>query len=446
MHNIEKECLIDFFKMIDNFNYVVMRNADELPFDNYSNDIDILIDQRQYRSVEKEMKKIFLKHGFERVESTSFFGIECYTFYNIQNDIPHSLKIDLFFNIEGGGVQYYKFEDVVKYKTKNPHGIYVFEPKVEGYLTALKTFAAGGKPKEKYRKLFIDNPLEKEHELYLKCPSGTLKNYLYFLDEHKENPKSVSRRKIVLETAYKNFIGNPFAMIKGVVQHYSLEVSRMFKKQYMVVLVGPDGSGKTTMIERLLADSKIVLRSIPERISMFHHRPHLFPNISDIFKKQLTEDEEHVRNFNPHSGKASNKLVSFFKILYYAMDYRLGYLVKILPLQRENKFIVFDRYFFDFIVDQKRSALKVNESLALQIYKFIVPKPNNVFFIKVNPIEAHNRKKELPVHTIKDINDKYDRLTDKFDYFSIIKNDEIDRSYGEFIRKFIICITHEVKV
>ena len=69
-----------------------MRNASELPFDNFSNDIDILIKETSFQSFEYEMKIIFLKHNFKRFEHTKYHGIECYTFYNIENEIFTLLK------------------------------------------------------------------------------------------------------------------------------------------------------------------------------------------------------------------------------------------------------------------------------------------------------------------------------------------------------------------
>jgi len=445
MHKIEKDCLVDFFDTInDKYEYVVLRNADELPYDNFSNDVDILIDVEKYDLFETEMKSVFSRHGFERMERTSFFGIECYTFYNIKNEKAYSLKIDLFFNIEGGGVRYYDFKDIITYKEKNHNGIYVFETKVEAYITALKTFAAGGSLKEKYLSFFNEHTLGQEHYLYQHCPSKSLKKYIGHLIENQESPKVISRKKIVTETLLTNFKSKPLKTIKHIFQHYITELSRMFKKQYMIVLVGPDGSGKTTMIERLMSDSKEILRSIPKRIHVFHHRPHLFPNISDIFKKNISEDELTERTFNPHSGKESNKVGSFIKLLYYAMDYRLGYIMKVMPLQRENKFIIFDRYYFDFIVDQKRSALKISDKIAFSIYYFIIPKPNRVLFIKADPEEAHKRKKELPEEMIKQINDSYEKIAKKYDYFKIIVNDDLEIAYSDFMKAFIVTITEKV--
>ena len=55
MHKVEKDCLVDLFKTItDKYEYVVLRNADELPYDNFSNDVDILIDHDRYDLFEKK--------------------------------------------------------------------------------------------------------------------------------------------------------------------------------------------------------------------------------------------------------------------------------------------------------------------------------------------------------------------------------------------------------
>ena len=61
----------------------------------------------------------------------------CCPFYNIHSSQAYSLKIDLFFNYEGGGVLYYNYEDVIKHKSKNSNGISIFNPKTESYLTVL---------------------------------------------------------------------------------------------------------------------------------------------------------------------------------------------------------------------------------------------------------------------------------------------------------------------
>lgn len=445
MHKVERDCLVDLFNMLnEKFEYVVMRNADELPFDNYSNDVDILIDKNNIKRFEIEMNKTFVKHGFERVERTSFHGIECYTYYNIHNYQVFSLKIDLFFNYEGGGVLYYNYEDVIKFRSKNSNGVSIFEPKTESYLTILKTLAAGGIPKEKYLKEFLKYNLDYKNELLNKCSSSTLKKYILTIINTKECPQHVSRRKIITETLLNNIKNNPFKSLGRLFYHYKTEISRAFKKQYMFVFVGPDGSGKSTLIAKLLENSKLTFCSNTDRFKVFHHRPHILPNIAHIFKKEINEKEEFDLNFNPHSHKQSNPIISFFKLIYYAFDYILGYITIIISMQRKDKFILFDRYFFDFIVDQKRSALRINKSVALLIYKFFIPKPNRVFFIKADANKAYDRKKELPVKSIEDINNNYDLLSKSLNIFDVIKNDNLDKAYNILRVKFIELITIKI--
>ena len=113
-------------------------------------------------------------------------------------------------------------------------------------------------------------------------------------------------------------------------------------------------------------------------------------------------------------------------------------------MQRENKFIIFDRYFFDFIVDQKRSAIKINKSVAILIYKLLIPKPNQVFFIKVDAQKAHDRKKELPVKSIEEINGNYDLLSKSLKNFDVIYNDDLHKAYNKLRVNFIKTISSQM--
>lgn len=448
MTEIERNCLVEFFNSInEKFEYVVLRNADELPYENFSNDIDILIDELNYKNFEKNMKEILVSYGFDRVERTSFHGIECYTFYNINGEI-HSLKIDLFFNVQGGGVKYFDFKDIIKYKEKTNNNIFVLKNEIEYFLTALKTIAAGGKLRETYLNNFIEKSINKDHILYQNLKSKKLFDYLINIKKDKVNPSNINRQLILKEVRAVNWKESKVDTILNNFNHIKNELLRSFTHNYKFVFVGPDGSGKTTLNEKLINESYIKTRAKKERFRIFHHRPHLLPMISEIFKKNKLSNEldnyDHVNN--PHSGKSSNYIVSFIKLMYYTFDYALGFFFKILPLNRQGKFIIFDRYYYDFIVDQERSALKISKSLVKVIYKLFVPKPKRVYFIKVNPIIAHNRKKELTINAINKINNEYDQLVKEFKNFKTIENNDLDIAYNELLKDFIIHTTDKVNI
>ena len=133
-------------------------------------------------------------------------------------------------------------------------------------------------------------------------------------------------------------------------------------------------------------------------------------------------------------------------MLYYVCDYILGYFIKILPLQRQNKFIIFDRYYFDFIVDQKRSAINLNKTLATFFYKVFIPKPNKIFFVSVDSKVAYKRKKELPINVIKNINFEYYNLSKKLKNFDIISNIDLESTKNIVIKKYILLITNQINI
>lgn len=442
MNSTQISCINDFFRQIDGvYKYAVMRNADELPFENHSNDIDILIDRSSYREFEKLMQGIFRMHGFGRVERTSFHGIECYTFFNLAGQKPFSLKIDLFFNIEGGGVLYYTFDKIITYRVKNSNGVYVFGKDVESFITAVKTLSAGGCLKEKYLDDFLKNDFDSDHELYRACPSSKLREYMHEIRVSRKNPSFISRRKIIVETLMQNIRYGCIGAVRRFFYHYKLELGRCFSNNGFVVFVGPDGAGKTSLIERLKNDSRDIFRSPVSRFSINHHRPHLLKNISDLFKKTISEKEVENRINIPHSGRRSGSLVSFFKLVYYAVDYSVGFAIKIYPLRRANSYLIFDRYYYDFIVDQERSAINLSKKICLVIYLFFIPKPCAVFFIRVEPAVAHSRKAELSVGAIRKINTRYEELSTEVKGFVVIDNHDFEKAYEKLLSSYIKAIS-----
>ncbi len=438
MNKVEQKCLISLFNLFnEKFSYVVLRNAEELPLANTSNDIDILVKREQFQEIDLLMKTLMCENGFNRVERTSFHGIECYTFYRIDAEKIYSLKIDLFFHMQGGGAFYLDFNQVIKYRVPNTNGVCVLPNDIEAVLTAMKVIAAGGKLKEQYLSNLINSDIAPNHELIVKLPSKTHREYLISIINNKSNPSVVNRRRVALETLINNFLKQPLKSLGRISYHYYVEFRRLLRKNCMIALVGPDGAGKTSLVEGLMENLRPILRSPKERVCVFHHRPRLLRNIRHIFKKELNEQEFNELNFNPHGGAQSSFIVSAIKLFYYSMDYLIGYLIKVFPLQRKDKIILFDRYFYDFVVDQKRSAIKLPKWFAMLYYKLFIPKPNRVIFIEVDPEEAHRRKQELQVEVIANINDSYNAFTEERNEFFKVRNDELDKAVFELTSHFV---------
>ena len=112
----------------------------------------------------------------------------------------------------------------------------------------------------------------------------------------------------------------------------------------------------------------------------------MLPNIN----KLLTGKSEVISEFNnPHSAKPASMPSSFLRITYYWMDYLLGYWINLRGQIIKGRTIIFDRYFYDFIVDPRRSRLSL-PGWIVGLYLTLTPKPDLIFFLDANADQIFN--------------------------------------------------------
>ena len=80
--------------------------------------------------------------------------------------------------------------------------------------------------------------------------------------------------------------------------------------------------------------------------------------------------------------------------LYIVLDFLIGYYFVIRPLLRKNTVIIYERYYYDILVDQKRYGLIVPLSIRTFANKFI-PVPNTIILLDASGKILHARKGEL---------------------------------------------------
>jgi len=206
-----------------------------------------------------------------------------------------------------------------------------------------------------------------------------------------------------------------------------LKFLKRFSDSLIISFSGVDGAGKTTVIESFKRKLK---ENFGKDVVVLRHRPSILPHLS-YFKYGPKKAKEKLKNSHPREGKNSSRLSSFLRFSYYYLDYLLGH-IYLAILRLRGKTILFDRYYFDFIVDSRRSNIVINSRMAEFLFKF-VPKPHlNVFlFAPVGVIL--NRKKELPADEISMLTDKYlklfDRLNRKYKQrFISIKNIKLNET------------------
>jgi thymidylate kinase len=103
--------------------------------------------------------------------------------------------------------------------------------------------------------------------------------------------------------------------------------------------MGPDGAGKSTLIEKVEHRLDLVFRGTRK----FHLRPYWG-----------SPPKPRPGNTSPHARAPRNALQSMLKIAMWFFDYTLGYLVVISPLKIRSTLVLFDRYFLDITIDPAR--------------------------------------------------------------------------------------------
>lgn len=145
------------------------------------------------------------------------------------------------------------------------------------------------------------------------------------------------RQSLLGKVGQENFL----KVFKYWLGDLSRRINRILKPTgVMVVFLGTDGSGKSTVIAQVREHLAPAFR----RTHYIHLRPHL--------GKKTTANDAPV--IDPHSQPPRSWLASVLKMIYFLFDYVLGYLLKVYPMLIRSTFVVFDRYYHDLLVDSKR--------------------------------------------------------------------------------------------
>ncbi len=170
--------------------------------------------------------------------------------------------------------------------------------------------------------------------------------------------------------------------------HYSLrdriaELGRRIRRWrnpngLWIAVLGPDGSGKSTVIERLHAALAPGFRGT----ARFHLRPRLLPG---------TRASE-IANTDPHGQKPRGVLASTTKLVYFWADYVLGYWGRVRPLLVRYTLVIFDRYYCDLLIDPRRFRSRAPHWLARAIAA-LIPMPHLMLVLDA-PAEALQARKQ----------------------------------------------------
>jgi len=383
--------ILDTFDFLYHKNYAAIKFPNSAPnkLSEYS-DIDLSIEKKDLNIILDYLKHHSLTIHTQVVKKSFMASVQVFL-----ND-DSLLSLDLIWKFKRKSIVMLNAKKIIKKSCKNSFGVKQMRLIDKVRYIGLFYGLNNAKIPSKY----------KAYEQLLATKNNTLDNILYcnYLDDDTKKERLVNHLKNKQENKHFNRIANSY--------HYVIDSLKQFftSKGIIITFSGVDGAGKSTVIENIKLEVEKKLR---KQVVVIRHRPSLLPILS-VWTKGKEKAKQDVINKLPRQGTNTSMLSSLLRFTYYYTDYLFGQFYIYFKYVLRGKVVLYDRYYFDFINDSRRSNIQLPKSISKLGYKFLL-KPDINAFLYADAEVILSRKKELNKETIKSLTNDYLTLFKKFD-------------------------------
>jgi thymidylate kinase len=422
MQNTTKFLINLFDYLNQNVNYAVLRNFEGLPSDNDSRDIDIIIEKKELNRHKSSIQSLIIDSGWQIITYLNNGRLITYVCGIIDDGNVELVQLDFFLHTSVHGITLADAKEIVENRAFNGKVYYVSKD-YEFLDKYLYNRAVGASYPEKYNNV-------REYVAHSDIVKKKL-NAIFGCDDLNLIDK-LDGKKLLFRALKYNMQTQFFRTMKRMAESLFIYYYNFFRSTTAPRLgfTGPDGSGKTTVIELLHKNISPVFGKATE---FYHFRPTLFPNMGEAgysagIKKKV--DREYNK---PHRGSKKGTLNSFVRLCYYTIDYILGFWIKVKSHCRITKFIIFDRYYTDIIVDSRRTSIYLNTKFLYYWGKLMVPSLHYNILLTADTDVILSRKQELNRKGIDSINNKLHYLSTKKGYYLIKNNGTAEEAVQQIL-------------
>lgn len=418
----------------DKTEYAVLRNYEQLPYGNESRDIDIIIRRSSFRDLQYDLVSLIDSLGWSILTYLESDRLVTFVCAHTSNGVTDLIQWDFFFDTSVWGVQLMSADEFLSDRQFN--GFLWHSGPASKFLDKyLYDRAVGAEYPERYRSVRQDA----EH-----LPSVRAKLSDIFGCEDAVACDQASRATLMKRAFLRNIRRRPFALMRDM-SRWGASYLRNYLGSgtgFSIGFTGPDGAGKTTVIDLVIDRFGDVFRKAH---SYYHFRPALFGNLGDVAQKAGVKKEVD-RNYNdPHRGTRTSVLSSLARLIYYTIDYIVGYWLKVKTQTRITRLVIFDRYFSDIICDSRRSRIYLPYKFLNLWRKCLIPSLKYNILLTASTDVIFNRKRELSQEDIETINSRIDYLASQRGYYKVI-NDSSPEDAVNQICQYVFKKQHDINL
>jgi thymidylate kinase len=411
--------IMDLFDLLHNQEYAALKYPKEYPEDlSVNSDIDLVITKETNSIVMKYLQNHSLVSKINSNQRSFMNTIQVFT---VEGSI---LSIDLIWQLKIKNYEILSTKELIinnytnNYGTKNAS-------KIDTARFIILFYTLNGAPiPEKYLDHkkgieYSNEPLDIVLQDYFNGKNNNPLPIQKFIQQKKEN--------------------STFFYLKNTL-NYGLDTMRncLNNQGFTITFSGVDGAGKSTVIDVL---AHRIEKQLRKPVVVLRHRPSLLPILSVWTKGKQKAHQDATDNL-PRQGKNKNVLSSFARFSYYYLDFLIGQFVVYFKYILRGYVVIYDRYYFDFINDSKRSNIVLSKKISSFGYQFLL-KPKFNFFLFADANTILNRKKELSKNTIELLTDDYKNLFLKLKskshlaIYESIKNEDLEVTLNHIVRTII---------
>lgn len=388
----------NFFIFLADKDYALLKYIeDDLSSIGATSDIDIAISKNNSALVLDFVKNQESVRTYN-VYSSSFMKMVYISFKD-----NSFLELDLINNFIRKDICYLDIKELLRNQTNNHEQLKVPSLKYSFLYILLFYILNKANVEKKYQDFFNKLPKKEQNNITnfinqrFNLQFDNLEQ-LYTFDErfYVQIKKSVSQEN--------NFISK----VRNSISYLS-DIFSNRKKSKIITFSGVDGAGKTTILREF---STLLNKKYRRNVIELRHRPSILPILSSI-KHGKEEAERKTMEVLPRTGSNKSKLSSYIRFFYYLIDYILGQWVIFFKYSLHGDIIIYDRYYFDFICDSRRTNIDLNSRFVKFFYKFVFKADLNIF-LYAPPDVILSRKQEMDEKSITSLTKKYNGLFSEY--------------------------------